>query len=108
MISAGTGFEKSSYSLQYVQARLQRRMGMMWAITGWSVDSTPLASIRHSLNLRLSARLSRRNLNPWLDITGESLIEPHSAAAVSGYGFFGSLDSGGLASGGLDWSTSSP
>ena len=41
MVSAGTGFEKSSYSLQYVQDRLQRRIGMMCAITGWSRDNTP-------------------------------------------------------------------
>ena len=27
MASVGTGFEKSSYSLQYSQARLQRRIG---------------------------------------------------------------------------------
>jgi hypothetical protein len=29
MFSVGTGFEKSSNSLQYRQARLQRRIGMM-------------------------------------------------------------------------------
>ena len=34
MTSSGTGFEKSSYSLQYVQERLQRRMGMMCAMIG--------------------------------------------------------------------------
>ena len=33
-MSSGTGFEKSSYSLQYVQERLQRRMGMMCAMIG--------------------------------------------------------------------------
>ena len=32
--SIGTGFEKSSYSLQYVQERLQRRIGMMCAMIG--------------------------------------------------------------------------
>ena len=48
----GTGFEKSSYSLQYVQERLQRRVGTIWASTGWSVERMPLASISHSRGLR--------------------------------------------------------
>jgi len=34
--SSGTGFEKSSYSLQYVHDKLQRRMGTIWARIGWS------------------------------------------------------------------------
>ena len=41
--SVGTGFEKSSYSLQYAQAKLHRRIGMMCAKMGWSVDHSPLA-----------------------------------------------------------------
>ena len=43
MVSIGTGFEKSSYSLQYSQARLQRRMGMMWASSGCSEERNPQA-----------------------------------------------------------------
>ena len=34
MVSVGTGFETSSNSLQYSQARLQRRIGMMCASSG--------------------------------------------------------------------------
>ena len=64
MVSTATGFEKSSYSLQYVQDKLQRRMGMICAITGWSVDATPRTIIRHSRARRFSARRSLRNLNP--------------------------------------------
>ena len=41
MVSVGTGWETSSNSLQYSQARLQRRIGMMWASSGWSVDARP-------------------------------------------------------------------
>ncbi len=48
IVSSGTGLEKSSYSLQYLQARLQRRMGMMCAMMGWSVEANPLAIILNS------------------------------------------------------------
>ena len=41
----GTGLETSSYSLQYAQERLQRRMGMMCTCTGWSFETTPLPII---------------------------------------------------------------
>ena len=40
--SVGTGLEKLSNSLQYVQARLQRLMGIKWASKGWSVDTKAL------------------------------------------------------------------
>ncbi len=39
IVSVGTGLEKSSYSLQYLQARLQRRMGIMCANSGCSVET---------------------------------------------------------------------
>src|SRR5215469_4196864 len=55
IISRGIGFEKSSNSLQYLQARLQRRIGMICAITGWSVEATPFAIILSSRMRRLAA-----------------------------------------------------
>src|SRR5580692_5066137 len=78
MISVATGFEKSSYSLQYVQDKLQRRMGMMWAITGWSVDATPRTIIRHSRARRFSARRSLQNLNPLVLMEPVTSIESYS------------------------------
>src|SRR5947207_12199435 len=63
-VSVGTGFEKSSYSLQYVQDRLQRRMGIMCAMMGWRVDIAPQAIIRSSRSLSAKDRALRRNLNP--------------------------------------------
>src|ERR1700680_1050046 len=48
--ATGTGFEKSSYSLQYSQERLQRRMGIMWASTGCWVEARPHPIMRHSFN----------------------------------------------------------
>src|SRR5271169_902913 len=60
IVSKGMGLEKSSYSLQYLQDRLQRRMGMMCAITGWSVLANPLAIIINSRTRRLEARTRRR------------------------------------------------
>src|SRR5713101_5578109 len=38
--SVGTGSEWSSNSLQYVQARLHWRMGMMWTCTVWRVEAS--------------------------------------------------------------------
>src|SRR5689334_12204139 len=63
-VSVGTGFEKSSYSLQYVQDRLQRRMGMMCAMMGWRVDIAPQAIMRSSRSRRAKDRIPRRTLNP--------------------------------------------
>src|ERR1017187_2512094 len=60
MMSRATGLEKSSYSLQYSQARLQRRIGMMCANTGWSVETSPLAIIFNSRSRRLQASTRRR------------------------------------------------
>ena len=60
IVSNGTGLEKSSYSLQYLHARLQRRIGMMCAITGWSVETIPLAIILNSRIRRFAARTRRR------------------------------------------------
>src|ERR1700732_2735716 len=40
MVSVGTGLEKSSYSLQYSQARLQRRIGIMCASRGGSGENS--------------------------------------------------------------------
>src|SRR5437763_324647 len=45
MISVGTGLEKSSYSLQYSHARLQRRIGIIWASRGWSVGASDRTSM---------------------------------------------------------------
>src|SRR5664279_3842644 len=60
MMSRATGLEKSSYSLQYSQARLQRRIGMICASTGWSVEASPLAIIFNSRSRRLKASTRRR------------------------------------------------
>src|ERR1022692_951675 len=60
MMSRATGLEKSSYSLQYSQARLQRRIGIMCANTGWSVETSPLAIIFNSRSRRLMASTRRR------------------------------------------------
>jgi hypothetical protein len=46
--SVGTGFEKSSNSLQYLQARLQRRVTTTWASMGWLGDLKALATKRIS------------------------------------------------------------
>ncbi len=70
-VSVGTGFEKSSYSLQYVQDRLQRRMGMMCAMMGWRVDIAPQAIMRNSRSRSANDRTLRRNLNP---ISGIGLL----------------------------------
>src|SRR5271169_5043686 len=58
--SVGTGFEKSSYSLQYVHERLQRRIGMICANMGWSVETRPLAIILSSRRRRFWASSLRR------------------------------------------------
>src|SRR5271157_4671016 len=68
MVSSGIGLEKSSYSLQYLQARLQRRIGMMCAITGWSVEATPLAIMMISRTRRFAAMTRRRTALDVIDI----------------------------------------
>ena len=60
IVSTGTGFETSSYSLQYAQERLQRRMGTMCAITGWSVFARALPIIQSSRTRRVAPAKSRR------------------------------------------------
>src|SRR6478736_6674696 len=64
MVSVATGLEQSSYSLQYSQARLQRRMGMMCASSGWSVEASAFAIMRAPRRLRWSAFRPRRILVP--------------------------------------------
>src|SRR3954453_1244125 len=49
----GTGGECLSNSLQYVQARLQRRIGMICAKIGWSGDAIARANILASRQRRL-------------------------------------------------------
>src|ERR1700733_1427238 len=68
MVSRGTGFEKSSYSLQYVQERLQRRIGIMCAMIGWLVLAVPLARSFNSRILRLSFRFRRVSDMQGLDL----------------------------------------
>src|SRR5579871_6736735 len=60
IVSSGTGLEKSSYSLQYSQDRLQRRMGMICARMGWSVERSPLVMTRNSRMRRLAMSRRRR------------------------------------------------
>src|SRR5712672_4019796 len=57
--SSGTGLEKSSNSLQYVQARLQRRLGMICTKIGCLVDASALPIMRNS---RKRVRANRRLL----------------------------------------------
>ncbi len=72
MTSVGTGGEKSSYSLQYVQDRLQRRMGIMCAMMGWSVPSAPRTTRRLSRSHRFKPFAVRRNLKDVSGIPGSS------------------------------------
>ena len=58
--SIGTGFETSSNSLQYVHARLQRRMGTMCAMYGCDVLATALAIEPISRSFREAAIRRRR------------------------------------------------
>jgi hypothetical protein len=46
--ASGTGSDVLSYSLQYPHARLQRRIGMMWASRVCLVDNNALAAILRS------------------------------------------------------------
>src|SRR6266853_4421267 len=57
--SSGTGLEKSSNSLQYVQARLQRRLGMICTKIGCLVDASALPIMRNS---RKRVRAKRKRL----------------------------------------------
>jgi hypothetical protein len=50
--------------LQYVQDRLQRRIGIIWAMIGWRVDKAPLAIKRSSLSRRSQPFHWRRTRNP--------------------------------------------
>ena len=54
--SSGTGFEMASYSLQYVQERLHRRMGMMWARTGCVWSARAHSALPRILALRFISR----------------------------------------------------
>src|SRR4030095_2675459 len=65
--AVGTGFEKSSYSLQYAHERLQRRMGMICASTGCFGDFNALAIIRASRTRRLTARTLRLKATTFMD-----------------------------------------
>jgi hypothetical protein len=55
IVSSGTGFETLSYSLQYLQERLHWRIGMMCAITGWSVEAKARPIIASSRTRRCAA-----------------------------------------------------
>src|SRR5215472_11383330 len=80
----GTGFEKSSNSLQYVQERLQRRVGMICTSSGCRIERSPFASMRASRSLRCAARnvlrALRRNVTSLLNgrLHGRCLIMPDS------------------------------
>src|SRR5882762_2940196 len=57
--SSGTGLEKSSNSLQYVQARLQRRLGIICTKIGCLVEASALPIMRNS---RKRVRAKRKRL----------------------------------------------
>src|SRR5438034_2798556 len=50
--AVGTGGDVSSYSLQYLQARLHRRIGMICAAMGWLVDARAFAARLNSRAFR--------------------------------------------------------
>jgi hypothetical protein len=57
--SSGTGFDTSSYSLQYPQSRLQRRIGMMCTRKGCFVDTSAFP-IFNTSRVRERTNLARR------------------------------------------------
>ena len=57
----GTGGEKSSNSLQYVQARLHRRTGMICTRKGCSVETSAFRIARPSLTRVWKKRSARQN-----------------------------------------------
>ena len=59
--SSGTGFEKSSNSLQYVQAKLHRRVGMICTRKGCSVESKAFAIASTSRARVWKKRSARQN-----------------------------------------------
>jgi hypothetical protein len=67
MTAVGTGGEKSSYSLQYVQDRLHLRIGIMWAMMGWSFPNPPFTMVLSSRSRRVKAFALRRSLK---DVSG--------------------------------------
>src|SRR4051812_37431362 len=89
--SSGTGFEWSSYSLQYAHARLQRRIGMICACTTWSVETSPFTIIFASRRRRCIAIMERRR-----DISQECNQYYKKAAAISRR--LGTLEATGLVS----------
>src|ERR1700682_1759103 len=84
MASVGTGLEKSSYSLQYSHARLQRRVGMMCANRGWSVEANAPAIMRAPRKLRWSAFKLRRTVVPADGMITALLKHSHDSSAPIG------------------------
>ncbi len=64
--SSGTGFDTSSYSLQYVQSRLQRRIGMMCTRIGCFVSISAFAII-HTSCRRVFANRKRFRIRVFAD-----------------------------------------
>src|SRR5579862_7705048 len=67
--SVETGFEKSSYSLQYVHDKLQHRIGIKCASRGWSVDARAFRICHNPCAFRSAALNLRRHATD-LDVTG--------------------------------------
>src|SRR5262249_48992575 len=57
--SVDTGADTLSYSLQYPQSMLQRRIGTTWTSSGWSVLASPRANSRTDRHVRLAFRTLR-------------------------------------------------
>src|SRR5258707_7235479 len=51
--AAGTGSDTLSYSLQYPQSMLQRRIGTIWTSSGCAVSARPRMNSRSDRALRL-------------------------------------------------------
>src|SRR5690242_13125888 len=71
--ASGTGLEKSSNSLQYVHARLQRRLGIMCTRIGCFVETSAFPIMRNS---RSRVRRKRRRLRALTAALARTGLEP--------------------------------
>ena len=80
--SRGTGFDTLSYSLQYAQLKLQKRMGIICTSTGCDVEASARATIAYSRTFRLAAISRPRTVS--LRGIPTSNIESQSPAGCPG------------------------
>src|SRR5215469_178542 len=89
--SVGTGLETSSYSLQYLHARLQRRIGMMWASKGWSVETIARTTSLAPLRLRRASLILRPRLTWRAGMVLVSFIPAQTKTVIATQSFFGDI-----------------